>query len=84
MGIQPTLHPDVATFGFPYLGELHNAATLGTFERIVAEGDFDALTPRQVLERLGQGLQVEQRGLKAKCIQGCVEAGAIFRLTLRA
>jgi hypothetical protein len=38
VGLQPALHPNVATFGLPDLGELHHAATLGTFEEVVAEG----------------------------------------------
>jgi hypothetical protein len=45
VGLQPALHPNVATFGLPDLGELHHAATLGTFEEVVAEGSHPHTPP---------------------------------------
>jgi hypothetical protein len=38
MGVEPAAHPDVAVFGVPDLGQLHNTATAGPFEWVVAEG----------------------------------------------
>lgn len=73
VGLQPALHPGVAAFGLPDLGQLQDAATAGTFERVVAEGSFDTLAPFEVLEGLGQGFQVEEGGLEAKCVQGSVD-----------
>jgi hypothetical protein len=45
VGLQPALHPNVGTFGLPDLGELHHAATLGTFEEVVAEGSHPHTPP---------------------------------------
>ena len=60
--VQPALHPDVASFWFPDFGQLQTCPAARAFERVVAEGGFDALTPFEVLEGLSQGLQVEEGG----------------------
>jgi hypothetical protein len=73
VSLQPTLHPDVASFWFPDLGQLHNAAAARTFERVVAEGGFDPLAPFKVLEGLGQGFQVEEGRLEAKGFESGVD-----------
>jgi hypothetical protein len=73
MSLMPTLHPDVAALRFPDLGQLHDAPTARAFERIVAKALFDALAPLEVLEGLGQRLQVEERDLETERIQGRVD-----------
>ena len=73
MGLKPALHPDVTALGFPDLGQLHNTATTGTLERIIAKALFDPLAPFEVLEGLGQGFQVKEGGLEAKGIQGSAD-----------
>jgi hypothetical protein len=69
MSLKPTFHPDVAALRFPDLGQLYDTSTVGTFERIVAKALFDALAPLEMLEGLGQRLQVKERGLEAERVQ---------------
>ena len=78
MGVDPALHPDVATLQFPDFGELHDTPTVGTFEGIVTRAGFDALTPIEMLEGLNYRFEVEQRGLKADRFQG--NAGDVCEL----
>ena len=73
MGVEPAAHPDVAVFGVPELGQLHDTATAGTFERVVVKGGFDPLAPFEVLESLDQRLQIEQWGLDAEGVEGSVD-----------
>jgi len=68
VGFQLALHPDVTSLWFPDLGQLYNTAAARTFERVVAEGGFDALAPFEVLEGVSQGLQVEEAGLETERI----------------
>ena len=49
VGLQPAFRPDVTAFGFPNLGQLHDTATAGTFERVVAKALFDPLAPFECL-----------------------------------
>jgi len=73
VGLQPAPHPDVAALRFPDFCQLHNAATAGTLERIMTKALCDPLAPLEMLEGLGQGLQVEERELEAECLQGSVD-----------
>jgi hypothetical protein len=66
VSLQPALHPDVATFGISDLGQLHNAAAVRAFERVIVKALFDPLAPREMPEGLGQGFQVED-GWRITC-----------------
>jgi hypothetical protein len=57
----------------PDFGQLHNAATAGTLKRIITKALCDPLAPLEMLEGSGQGLQVEERELEAKCVHGRVD-----------
>ena len=70
MGLEPALHPDMATFGFPDFGKFEGAATTGTLKRIVAATLFDALAPFKMLKGHVQCFQVEKRELETESFEG--------------
>ena len=84
VGLQPALHPDVAAFGLPDLGELQDAAAARTLKQVVPEGSFDPLAPFEILEGLGQGFQVEEGDWRRSASRAVWTSGTRLRLTLRA
>ncbi|MEE9618044.1 MAG: hypothetical protein V3T90_13720, partial [Anaerolineae bacterium] len=52
---------------------MKGASAARAFERVIAKDWFDPLAPFEVLEGLGQGLQVEEGGLETEGIQGSVD-----------
>jgi len=72
MCFQPTPHPNKAAFGLPDFCQLHNPAAVGTFQRIISETGFDALTPFETGQDFKECLCGKERNLYPNCFQSCV------------
>ena len=70
MSLQPTFHPDIATFRFPDFHQFHNGLTVGTLKRILAKTSFEALTPSEGVKGFDKRVKIEKRELTTDGSQG--------------